>query len=138
MPWLKLLHISSLVIWCGALLYLPLAIASGAARREGEVFQADDDRMLRGLFNLLATPAALVAIASGTAIFVIQGPMVAWLMFKLVAVSMLVMCHALCGVLILRVEQGRPRLIAAGCAVLTGTAALLIIAIAWLVLRKPF
>ena len=28
MPWLKLLHISAVIVWCGTLLYLPTLIAS--------------------------------------------------------------------------------------------------------------
>jgi putative membrane protein len=135
MPWLKLLHISAVIVWCGTLLYLPLAIASIAAPRGQSELVAP--KLLRGLFTLVATPAALVAIASGTAIFTFQGPLAAWLIGKLVLVAMLVLGHAACGMLVLRCERGEGP--AAGWSwLVVGSTLLWLSAIAWLVLRKPF
>lgn len=128
MPWLKLLHIGAVIVWCGALLYLPPAIADARPRRV----------VPRRLFTVVATPAALVAIASGTAILLLHGPLSAWLLVKLAIVGLLVLGHAACGMLILRAERSE------GCAALRGrctaleAASLLwLAAIAWLVLRKP-
>jgi putative membrane protein len=93
--------------------------------------------VLRGIFVAVATPAALVAIASGTAIFLLQGPLVPWLMVKLALVGMLVLGHAACGLLVLRTEREDSARVELPALVL-GTASLLwLSAIAWLVLRKP-
>ena len=137
MPWLKLLHISAVIIWCGTLLYLPAAILAAGSGQPAAVFESGR-RVLRSLFTLVATPAALVAISSGTAIFVLSGPLAVWLLAKLATVSLLVLAHALCGWLILRVDRNaqgglRPLCWGVGAATLACLGA-----IAWLVLRKPF
>jgi len=137
MPWLKLLHVSAVIAWAGTLLYMPIFIAAISKQRRA----ADDDslppRLLRGVFVNLATPAALVAIGSGTAIFMWSGLLAHWLMVKLALVGLLVLGHAFCGMLLLRVERGDPPV--SGFAHLVMALSLLWLAgIAWLVLRKPF
>lgn len=142
MPWLKLLHISAVIVWSGSLLYLTLAIATAATAQPAVAVDTSRHQLLRGLFTQVATPAALVAIASGTVIFLLQGPVVAWLIAKLAVVAMLVLGHAACGMLVLRAERqaegaspGRTRLLSA----LVGSASAIWLAtIAWLVLDKPF
>ncbi|RYF70699.1 MAG: hypothetical protein EOO29_31375 [Comamonadaceae bacterium] len=136
MPWLKLLHICAVIVWCGALLYLPLAVASTAAPHKRPVALGDArDEILRGLFIWLATPAALLAIGSGTLIFIWQGTLGAWLLAKLALVALLVLGHASFGWLILRVERQEPaRRVAVGVGALLLP---LLLAIAWLVLAKP-
>lgn len=131
MPWLKLLHITAVILWCGALLYLPALIAA--------VAHAPAQRPLpRALFTSLATPAALVAIASGTAIFVFLGPLTLWLMAKLAAVGLLVLAHGSCGMLILRLERGQPDGLQAACWAVGLVASVALLAVAWLALGKPF
>jgi putative membrane protein len=137
MPWLKILHIGAVILWCGSLLYLPLATAaaSGDARRRPAALGDPQDEILRALFIWVATPAALVAIGSGTLIFVVQGTLGLWLLAKLVLVGLLALGHACFGLLILRVERGQS---ARRAALLAGALLLpLLLAIAWLVLRKP-
>lgn len=136
MPWLKLLHIGAVIVWCGALLYLPLAVAAaGGGRRRPVALGEPQDEILRALFIWLATPAALLAIGSGTLIFLWQGTLGAWLLAKLALVGLLVLGHASFGVLILRLER---RGTARGAALGVGALLLpLLLAIAWLVLAKP-
>lgn len=137
MPWLKLLHISAVIVWCGTLLYLPTLIASATGSRQAPVFDHAHQRVLRSLFTLVVTPAALVAIASGTAIFVFMGPLTLWLIAKLAVVGLLVLAHATCGLLVLKAERGETRL-AGLCTAVTGISMAAIALVAWLVLRKPF
>ncbi len=137
MPWLKLLHISTLILWCGALLYLPGAIAASTTRAT-DPLPRPHGHMARGMFTTVATPAALLAIASGTAIFVFYGPFAVWLVAKLAVVSLLVLCHAACGMLIMKVERDRHASVRGRCAALGALSVLLVLGIAWLVLRKPF
>ena len=138
MPWLKLLHIAAVLVWCGALLYLPPAVAAGTARANGELFRAPHGEMARSVFTLVATPAALVAIASGTVVLLLDQTLAVWLVAKLTLVCALVLCHAACGVLLLRVERDRERPVHLACSVTGGLSVLLILAILALVLGKPF
>ncbi|MDB5876798.1 MAG: hypothetical protein JWQ41_212 [Variovorax sp.] len=148
MPWLKLFHVSAVILWAGALLYLPLAIAASSGRRaadspaaldvEGSA-DAPERRTLRGLFVGVATPFALLAIGSGTALFLLYGPLAHWLIVKLGFVSLLVLGHAACGMLVLRVERQEAK---AGTAFAGYAVAVVSLtwmaAIAWLALQKPF
>lgn len=141
MPWLKLLHITAVILWCGALLYLPASIASAAgagARRPVALYDAGQRDFLRAVFTLLATPAALVAIASGTAIFVFLGPLTLWLIAKLAVVGLLVLAHASCGMLILRVEREEHGSLQGLCWAVGVCVSAALLTIAWLVLGKPF
>ncbi|MEW6099073.1 MAG: CopD family protein [Pseudomonadota bacterium] len=135
MPWLKLLHIVALVLWCASLLYLAAALA-GSARPAPDASAAP--LPLRALFTLAATPAALLAIASGTAVFVADFTLGVWLVAKLTAVAGLVLVHAWCGVLTIRLEGGGDaRAIRRGAAFAGFAGIGLILAVLWLVLAKP-
>ena len=102
MPWLKLLHIAALVIWCGALLYLPALLLQALQLRKDAGFAQGTPPMPRFFYNSIATPAALAAIASGTLLFLLGG----WLILKLGAVVLMVAAHGCFGWLILRLEMG--------------------------------
>jgi uncharacterized membrane protein len=133
-PWLKLLHISAVIIWCGSILYLPTLLRHSAARVPecGAVWR----QWPRNVFIGVATPAALLAIGSGTVIFVAEALVQPWLTYKLAAVALLVLCHGACGMLVIRAEAGR----LGACRVCHALSALMLfvlLAIAWLVLRKP-
>lgn len=137
MPLLKLLHFVSLLCWCGTLLYLPALIAAGTRRTE-PLFYRDHAHLTRMVFNLIATPAALIAIGSGTALFLRDGIMEGWLIVKLSTVAGMVLCHALCGVLVLRIERSPELGISIRCHILGLVIATFITATLWLVLAKPF
>jgi putative membrane protein len=137
MPLLKLLHFAALIGWCGALLYLPALIYASRLRSEAWDHHQRAP-VARLVFTLLATPAALLTIGSGTALFVRDAILGNWLFAKLTAVTAMVLLHALCGVLLLRVErqpQHSPRLL---CLSLGVVLAILIAGTLWLVLAKPF
>ncbi|MDD1508395.1 CopD family protein [Pseudomonas sp. CNPSo 3701] len=137
MPLLKLLHFTALFAWCGTLLYLPALIAA-SCRASQPAERPGHPELNRRIFTLVATPAALVAIGSGTALFLRDGTFGVWLVAKLTAVAVMVICHALCGLLILQCErQPRPALTIA-CAALGGITLGMIAATLWLVLAKPY
>lgn len=139
MPWLKLLHITAVIVWCGALLYLPAWIAAATgAQRAAPVGAFSPRQLLRTVFTLVATPAALLAIASGTAIFALQGPLSRWLMAKLGAVALLVLAHGACGMLVLRAERHPAESLVGLCRAVGATVAATLLCVAWLALGKPF
>lgn len=135
MPWLKLLHAMALLAWCATLLYLPALIAA-AASRSGGVIQPGRS-LARKLFIALATPMALLAIASGTALFLRDNIFASWLMLKLAAVSALVLCHLLCGVLIVKAEARPSARLWLPCLAVGMTTMILILSILGLVLGRP-
>lgn len=136
MPWLKLLHMGAVIVWCGALLYLPWMLASATAPASA-ASPALPRRWPRQVFIGLATPAGLLAIASGTLIFALQGPLAPWLMFKLGFVGLLVLGHGACGVLVLRTERGELGGLRLASRTIVVVLAACLLAVAWLVLRKP-
>lgn len=137
MPLLKLLHFMALIGWCGVLLYLPAMIAAGTRSRD-EMFYRDHAHLTRTVFNLIATPAALLAIGSGTALFLRESIFDPWLIVKLTTVAGMVLCHALCGVLILRIERAAEPALRRDCLLIALLLSALIGATLWLVLAKPF
>ncbi|MFT0633647.1 CopD family protein [Pseudomonas sihuiensis] len=137
MPLLKLLHFMALIGWCGALLYLPAMIAAGT-RASDEMFYRDHAHLTRTVFNMIATPAALLAIGSGTALFLRESIFDPWLILKLTTVAGMVLCHALCGVLILRIERAAEPALRRDCLLIALLLSALIGATLWLVLAKPF
>lgn len=137
MPWLKLLHISAVIVWSGALLYLPAAVAATAWAAPGAVPEQTRPRLLRLLYTGLATPAALLAITSGTLLFVLHELLAVWLMAKLGLVGLMVLGHGACGLLVLRAERGQFRFVRVAAWCILGATLLWLVAIAWLVLRKP-
>lgn len=142
MPWLKLLHISAVIAWSGSLLYLALAITTATSSVAPAAVDPLRHRLLRVLFTLVATPAALLAIGSGTAIFLLQGPVAAWLFVKLAVVGLLVLGHGVCGMLVLRSERQAGHSPSRGTRAMAGVvgfaSVLWLLTIAWLVLAKPF
>lgn len=137
MPLLKLLHFAALICWCGTLLYLPALVAAGTRSRD-KLFYRDHAHLTRLVFTLIGTPAALLAIGSGTALFLCDGTLAGWLIIKLTAVTGMALCHALCGVLVLRVERRPDRRVTYQCLTLGVLIPLLISLTLWLVLAKPF
>lgn len=131
-------HIAGLTIWCGTLLYLPALVASSAsASAEGLAVARDPLSLARLLFNLVATPAALFAIFTGTALFLLGGILGVWLILKLTAVAALVVCHTLCGSLIMRRELDGRTPLASPCIALALASGALMVVVLWLVLAKP-
>ena len=146
MPWLKVLHIATLSLWCGALLYMPaLIMAQARSATTNEAAPLDIGQGLpRAVYTLFATPMALLAIISGSLLFVgVLNPddptrdFPAWLLVKLLLVAGMVVCHALNGWLIQRSEQMQLKGLGIfGYGAMT-LSAVLIVGVLWLVLATP-
>lgn len=94
--WVMVAHIATLGVWSAALL-----IMAGLYARPP---QADDRAevhrfalMCRYTFMMLGSPAAVVAILTGSALVALRGVDGSWLLGKLAAVAMLAMFHVYCG-----------------------------------------
>lgn len=139
MVWFLVLHIIALLIWAAALLYLPIMVgAYPDTPPDIDQKPRPYDSVGRFLFTGIATPAALVAIMSGTAVFLLNRTVDPWLIIKLTLVTALVMAHTLAGVLVLRAEQpGKRRHIRYLSLALLVILCLLMTATVWVVLAKP-
>ena len=136
MLWLLLLHISGVVCWCGSLLYISALIA-GTASRQTDIERERQQILMFMVYRLFSTPAALITIATGTALFITGGISEHWLIFKLTLVTALVMCHALSGWIMLLTQKMPFKIIMFSCVLLRIGVAILIPAIVWVVLTKP-
>lgn len=149
MLWLLILHIAALLVWCAALIYLPVLVLAFPGQMVSTETAPSLPSIVRFIFTHYATPFALLAIIAGTLLFIMNGTTAPWLMVKLSAVAGMVMCHALLGLLILRAGSidrtptpdggvaGVPDAIRLACYLLVTAVSCLIVTVLWLVLAKP-
>lgn len=97
-PWLKALHIISVIAWMAGLLYLPRLFAYHAAAAPGgeasETFKVMERRLLRAIIN----PAMGATYLFGILLVVVQGAVVwqsGWFHAKLLFVVALTVLHHL-------------------------------------------
>lgn len=103
-PHFKALHLAALILWCAGLFALPLTLAL----HDKAAAQADYTRIRHVThfgYIFAITPAALVAIGSGTALIFLREAYVPWLFAKLVFVALLVAFHAWIGSVLVRVTE---------------------------------
>ncbi|MFP5407704.1 MAG: CopD family protein [Gammaproteobacteria bacterium] len=136
--WLLGLHIGGLLVWCGALLYLPTLIAAGGSHPQDAPPRRGSASLNRVVFTTVATPAALFAIVTGSLLFLFDRTLGVWLIFKLTAVTGMVVCHVLYGVLILQQERNPRTAVLKPCLMLGSLSIVLISTVLWQVLVKPF
>ena len=134
--WLKALHISALVIWCAGILAFPALFAlRPTVGSKPELWQLQ--RFVREAYRVIVSPAAFVAVVSGTALVFLREVFTAWFAAKLLAVGLLTVIHLRFGHIILHLfEEG------AGYRAWRKWASTLLAlgvigAILWLVLEKP-
>lgn len=136
MIWLKIVHLAAIAIWSGGLLALP-----GLYRQRARISETSSlhglQAMVRFLYVAIVSPAAFVAIASGTVLIFVRQTFEPWFSLKLLFVGVLAAIHLFTGYIILRLfETGSIypawRFVAATVLTLLVVAAILII-----VLAKP-
>jgi uncharacterized membrane protein len=133
---LKFLHIAALSLWCAGLVGLPLLLAR---HRPGDDQLDFARRRLVTHYGYvrLVTPAAVVAIAAGTALIFLRGVFVPWMFAKLAVVGLLVVLHAWIGHVTLQIGEQQGRYDAPPGGPLVAAALLAMTAILVLVLGKP-
>ncbi len=105
--WLKILHVSAMVLWFTGLFFLPRLFAArhrGGRDAGASYFNATANT----LYFRMATPAALVAVATGM-LLIAYGPTGAWLAMKLALVAGAVFLHLYLGMVLYELGQGRER-----------------------------
>ena len=135
----KALHVAALALWCAGLIALPLVMQHyGRGPRGRSQAGFSEFRLLsHRAYTRVVTPAAVIAIAAGTALIFMVGIDAPWLMAKLVVVAGMVLLHAWLGHLIARTgeERGHYRMPSP----LPALVALVVLMalVLWLVLAKP-
>jgi protoporphyrinogen IX oxidase len=104
--WLKFIHVTTIAIWCAGLICLP-----GLYVQRAHLPNRDALHRLQGFvrfsYVVLISPAAFVAIATGTALIFVAETFEAWFTAKLFFVGLLVGIHVLTGLVIVRLfEEG--------------------------------
>ena len=135
--WVMVVHVVTLGGWSAALLILAGLYAYPPESGD----RADIERhgvMCRYVFVIVGSPAAVLAIISGSALVALLGVKGSWLLAKLAFVSLLGAYHAYCGHLLHKLgmeTHGKPSLLRAP--LLMAVPVALISAILVLVLAKP-
>lgn len=135
LTWLKFIHVATIALWSAGLIALPFLYL----QRKGLAGEALHKlhAFTRFLYVALVSPAAFVAIGSGTALILMQGTYENWFSAKLLGVSVMTGVHIFSGLMILRLfEPGRVYPLGRFVLVLSVTV-LAIGAILALVLGKP-
>ncbi len=133
---LKFVHLAAIAIWSAGLIVLPSLFWQRRTFRLG----AELDRLhrlTRFVYVGMASPAAFVAIASGTGLIFLQATFLEWFSVKMVLVGGMAMLHVLAGLVLGRLFLADGHFGRASCVALSSAYIVLITAIIWIVLAKP-
>jgi len=135
-PHIKALHLAFLMVWIAGLLALPRMLA----RHDRAVVQAEFAQIRRAThfgYVWVITPAAVLAIASGTTLVFLREVFTVWVLAKFALVTGLVAIHAWVGHTIVAVAETEGRHEPPGPLVPTILVTGLVLGILYLVLAKP-
>lgn len=136
MVWVKALHVVAILLWSAALVYLPMIMATHSAKlSEPEYLRVH--AMSRTIFVVLASPAAIVAILSGSALVALRDVTEFWFAMKLAVVALMAIVHARCGIILAKQTHEAERANAGIRVMRIITPLALIPCVLWLVLAKP-
>jgi protoporphyrinogen IX oxidase len=100
--WLKVAHIIALSIWCSGLMAAPFMLARREIGATGEsLFRVQ--KVTRFVFVSIVSPAAFIAIGTGTALIFAMETFTAWFAIKLVLVGMLAKLHIRVGTAVIEI-----------------------------------
>ena len=133
---LKFIHLGTIAIWSGGLIVLPFLFWQ---RRAIEVGPELDrlHRLTRFVYVGMTSPAAFVAIGSGTALIFLQATFLEWFSLKMVLVGIMVMLHVVAGLILMHLFEPAGRFSRFSYVALTVAYLVLITAIIGVVLGKP-
>ncbi|MBS9719317.1 CopD family protein [Tianweitania sp. BSSL-BM11] len=137
MVWLKFLHITAIAIWSAGLICLPgLYMRRALVPDQNALHQLQ--ALVRFLYTVILSPAAFIAIGSGTILIFVRQTFEPWFSVKLAFVGAMALIHALTGIVIVRLfEKGYVyppwRFVAT-----TTTTVFVVVMILIVVLAKPY
>jgi putative membrane protein len=101
--WLKFIHVGAIALWSAGLIALPFLYQQRRGL-EGDALHRLH-AFTRAFYINLVSPGAFVAIASGTALILMQGTYENWFSAKLVGVAVMTGIHIFSGLAILRIFE---------------------------------
>jgi len=134
---LKFVHITTIAIWAAGLISLPgLYVQRAHVKDKDALYRLQ--MIVRYAYVAIISPAAFVAVASGTALIFGQQTFAGWFSIKLLFVGLLAILHVLTGLIIIRLfKEGETypvwRFVAA-----TIVTTAVVGAIVFVALAKPF
>ena len=135
-PHMKALHLGVLSLWIAGLIALPTMLA----RHDRAIVQSEFSAIRRAThfgFVWFVTPAAVIAIASGTALVFMRDIFSGWIFAKFVLVAGLVAVHAWVGHTIIAVAETEGQYEPPDAFLATFLTVILVIGVLFLVLAKP-
>lgn len=134
--WLKFIHLAAIAVWSGGLIVLPFLFWQRRGMQPGPELDRLH-RFTRFIYVGTTSPAAFIAIGSGTVLIFLQTTFLEWFSLKLVLVGFLVMLHVVAGLVLAQVFEPGGRFGRLSFIGLTVSYLVLITAIIWVVLAKP-
>jgi len=136
MTWLKGVHVIAIIFWSASLIYLPILMAGHNPRLSNPMYLRLHG-MVRNLYIWIASPFALLAIVSGTALIPLREVTAPWFALKLLVVAALAIIHARCGVILAKQSHTAERANALVRVMRIALPIILFPCVLWLVLAKP-
>ena len=133
---LKFVHLAAIAIWSGGLFALPFLFWQRRMLEAGPNLDRLH-RIVRLVYVELTSPAAFIAIGSGTGLIFLQATFEEWFSIKMVLVGIMAMLHVVAGLVVHQLFSPKGRFGRVSFVTLSGTYAVLIVAILWVVLAKP-
>jgi len=133
---LKFVHLATISIWSAGLIALPFLFRQRALFGGG----LDLDRLhrlTRFVYVGMTSPAAVIAIGSGTALIFFQATFQEWFSIKMALVAIMVMLHVAAGLVLARVFLPCGAFGSFSYAALSGAYVVVITAIICVALAKP-
>ncbi|MDD7971354.1 CopD family protein [Roseinatronobacter alkalisoli] len=135
----KALHIAALSVWCAGLILLPVIIQTyrHAHASRNQAGFSEFRWLTHYSYQLVLTPAAVIAVIAGTVLIFAQEVLDTWLLVKLVAVSGMVLVHAWLGHVVVQAGERREAYRLPPAAFALVALLPLMGLVLWLVLAKP-
>jgi uncharacterized membrane protein len=133
---LKFVHLAAIAVWSAGLIALPFLFVQRAKLQAGPELDRLH-RVARLVYVELASPAAFIAIGSGTALIFLQATFEAWFSFKMLLVGLMAMLHVVAGLVLAKVFLPGGRFDRRSFTGLTSAYVLLTVGVIWVVLAKP-
>jgi uncharacterized membrane protein len=133
---LKFVHLGAIALWSAGLIALPFLFWQRRTLEAG----LDLDRLhrvTRLVYVELTSPAAFVAIGSGTALIFLQATFAEWFSLKMVLVGIMAMLHVVAGLILAQLFLPKGNFSRLSYVALMSAYIVLIAAILWIVLAKP-
>lgn len=134
--WVKIIHIITLVTWTAGLFYLPALFAAHPGTQDRDSYYRLR-AITRSVYVGIVSPAAVIAIVSGSALILVANAHGGWLALKLTAVGLMAAYHAFCGYLLSEIRNDPASYRPSRLLSLTAVPLVLVPIVLWLVLAKP-